>query len=73
MSKKTTGRYETREELLHEVWLRYLATASNCTDIAKATRVSQATVLNIIDSKEGYAEDYQKWVKERLKKQGITV
>ena len=52
--KKTTGRYDTREELCAEVWNLYLNTASNCTTVGRATHVSLGTVLKILNSKEGY-------------------
>ena len=52
--KKTTGRYETRAELCDDVWSLYLTTPAKQADIARITRVSETTVANILDSKEGY-------------------
>lgn len=49
--KQTTGRFETREELESEVMWRWKDTPSHISDIARACRVSQATVNNVINAK----------------------
>lgn len=51
---KATGRFQTREELVREVWWRWSKTGAGFTDIAIACRVSQSVVTNIIAKKEGY-------------------
>ena len=49
MSRKpATGRFQTREELVAEVWQRYLNTPSNVAQIARFARVSTTTVANIL-------------------------
>lgn len=52
--KKTTGRYETREELCREVWRMYLDTPRNISQVALVCRVSETIVRIIMDTKEGY-------------------
>ena len=51
--KKTTGRFDSREELVKEVWIRYHTTPQNVAQIARFCRVSDSTVHNILTSKEG--------------------
>lgn len=46
--RKTTGRYETREELERVIFYWWLNTPANQTEIAKVCRVSQSTVSNIL-------------------------
>lgn len=53
--KKTTGRYETREELCDLVWRWYTRGAMSQADIARVSRVSEGTIANILNKKEGYA------------------
>ena len=53
MSRKpATGRFQTREELVAEVWQRYLNTPSNVAQIARFARVSETTIHNILNRKE---------------------
>lgn len=54
--KLTTGRFETRAELVREVWWRHLKTASRQVEIAVACRVSPHTVSTILTTREGYDE-----------------
>jgi len=49
--KQVTGRYETREELEQAVWDRYENTGQNQVQIARATKVSEGTVANILKTK----------------------
>ena len=52
MSRKlTSGRYETREELVMEVWEMWLNTDMHQAAIARSARVSEATVANILKGK----------------------
>ncbi len=46
--KPATGRFQTREELVAEVWQRYRHTPCNVAQIARFARVSETTVHNII-------------------------
>ena len=55
--KKTTGRFDTREELCYFVWRWYVKSIMTQAAIARACRVSEGTVNNIMKNKEGY-EDY---------------
>jgi hypothetical protein len=50
---KTTGQFDTREELVAEVWNRWRNTPSNIADIARAVRVSDGVVHHILNTKEG--------------------
>ena len=52
MRPKATGRYETREDLEYWVWWRYLNTMSTQGDIARAVKVSEPTVRNILNDPE---------------------
>lgn len=54
--KLTTGRFETRAELVREVWWRHLKTSAAQADIAVACRVSPCTVGTILTTREGYDE-----------------
>lgn len=51
--KPATGRFQTRAELLAEVWGRYLNTPANVAQIARFARVSETTIHNILKRKEG--------------------
>lgn len=48
MPSKTTGRYETREELEMFVWRWWDLTPLNQSQIARACHVSEGTVANIL-------------------------
>lgn len=48
--KLTTGRYDTREELVHAVWDYWLNGPHSQTAIARITRVSPGTVSKILDA-----------------------
>lgn len=48
--KLTTGRFETREELVEAVWRDYLKTQRNQSQIARAYRVSQGVVGSILSA-----------------------
>jgi hypothetical protein len=45
---KTTGRYDTREELEETVWFLWKETACNVRDISRQTRISDGTVNLIL-------------------------
>jgi len=47
--KKTTGRYDSREELVEWIWYYYKETDANLTDISKICKVSTVTVSKILD------------------------
>lgn len=47
--KPTTGRFETREELVAEVWNRYLNTEQSTPQIARFARISNGTVRTILN------------------------
>jgi len=51
--KKTTGRYNTRDELVSEVWRMWKETPLNMTEVSKQARVSLGTVSSILDRLEG--------------------
>lgn len=55
--RKTTGRFQTREELCEWVWNTYWHTKASAADIAKQCRVSEGTVNNILNSLEGRPTD----------------
>jgi hypothetical protein len=48
---KTTGRYETRQELEESVWRQYYETAKSIVDISRFCKVSATVVSNILDDK----------------------
>lgn len=53
MSRKlTTGRYQTREELVREVWAWYRMKGTTQAQIARICRVSPGTVQKILNAKE---------------------
>lgn len=51
MRKKTTGRFDSREELEAFIRHKYRNTAIDQGDLAKRCRVSSQTVRNILGSK----------------------
>lgn len=51
MGKKlTTGRYETREELVEQIWKWWDMKGTTIPQIASVTRVSETTVRKILDA-----------------------
>lgn len=51
--KKTTGRYETREELARQVWAWYAMPGTTVAQIARIAKVSEGVVHGILNSREG--------------------
>lgn len=51
--KLTTGRYETRNDLVDTVWRLYKNTDANQSAIAKITKVSESTVATILAQLKG--------------------
>jgi len=50
--KKTTGRFETREELVQKVLFLYINTSCSDIQIALNVKVSETTVASIIKNKQ---------------------
>lgn len=50
-SRPTTGRYETREELVAQVWAWYGTPGTTQAQIARICQVSAGTVANILKEK----------------------
>lgn len=48
MSRKTTGRFPTREELEHAILSDYFFTRASVAQIARACRVSETTAQKIV-------------------------
>lgn len=48
---RTTGRFDTREELEEQVWFWWLHSPLKQAHIARRVRVSETTVANIIEQK----------------------
>ena len=53
--KKTTGRFETRDELVEFICRKYYTTKLGDTAIGRMAQVSQTTVANILSGEEGKA------------------
>ena len=49
--KLTTGKYATREELIHNVHFYYYETSQKQSQVAKTCQVSEATVAKILERK----------------------
>ena len=56
--RKTTGRFDTREELEERVLYLYHATDNNMSQIAKTCQVSQPVVSKIIDANPNWRNQY---------------
>ena len=53
---RATGKYDTREELVREIWSLYIGTERSIANVARVVRVSAPLVSKIIDTREGYEE-----------------
>lgn len=51
--KKTTGKFESREDLVNFICDRYHATPLGNSEIGRMAQVSERTVANILDGEEG--------------------
>lgn len=50
--QKTTGRFDTRDELLEFVCRKYYTSTMNNAQIARSAGVSESTAANILDGEE---------------------
>jgi hypothetical protein len=50
---KTTGKFETRDDLTAYVWSNHLGTMRSMADIARGAQVSASVVSSIINASEG--------------------
>jgi len=49
----TTGRFDTRQELLEFVWREYTNTSRSVAQVARAARISEATAHKILNNFRG--------------------